>query len=281
MISARSVLPIAAMVIGITLPSLAHAVAPRFVVYYGDTAQPGSFDGYDVIVLNGEHHPGLATLPVGSLTFGYLSMGEAARDRSYFPAAQQAGVLLRGNPNWPGSFYVDLRKPAWQRLVLDQLAPAVLAQGFRGLFLDTLDDAAFLEKADPKRYAGMTSAAADLVHALHARFPNVPIILNRAYDLHDAVAPDLWGVLGESVLTDYAFASKRYVRQSAADAHWQLEQLHSLRAKYPGLRVFTLDYWSPADQGAIRRLYAQEREAGNTPYVATVDLQHIVPEPSP
>ena len=268
-------------VLAATLMSgLSHA-EPRFVIYYGDTAQPGTFDGYNVIVLNGEHHPVLAGLPPNSATFGYLSLGEAAHDRGYFPAARQAGVLLGGNPNWPGSFYVDLRKPAWQHLVLDQLAPAILAQGFQGLFLDTLDDAAFLEKADPKRNAGMVEAAAGLVHALHVRFPNAPIILNRAYEIQAQVAPDLWGVLGESVLTDYAFAKKQYVRQSASDASWQMDQLRTLRAHYPALHVFTLDYWTPSDQGTIRRLYAQQRQAGNTPYVATIDLQRIVPEPAP
>ena len=258
-----------------------RAGAGRFVVLYGETDDAGLLRQARWVVLDADHHPSLQGLEPGrTMSFGYLSLGEVDSKRTHYQDAQAARLLLDQNPNWPGSFYVDLRRPAWRTMVLDRLAPAVLKQGFQGLFLDTLDDAAFLERRDPRRYAGMTKAAEDLVRALHARYPAVPLLLNRAYELHDGLAADLYAVLGESVITDYDFARRRYRKQSVADATWQLDKLRALRARHPGLLTFTLDYWNPADTAGVRQLYAAQRAEGNIPYVSTIDLQTIVPEPA-
>src|SRR3546814_14718850 len=69
-----------------------------------------------------------------------MSLGEMESWRPDFAAVKASGVLLDENPHWPGSYFVDIRNPAWQKRILDTLAPAVWTQGFHGFFLDTLDD---------------------------------------------------------------------------------------------------------------------------------------------
>lgn len=43
----------------------------------------------------------------------------------------------------------------------------------------------------------------------------------------------------------------------------------------------TLDYWNPADTAGLRRIYRAQRANGFLPYVATVELDRLVPEPGP
>lgn len=258
------------------------AAADRFVVYYSGEAPAAALAAYRWAVLDAEHHPDLrAVAAAGTVTFGYLAAAEAERGRPWHAEAEAAGVLLEENPSWPGSRYADVRRPEWRALVLDRMLPALLARGFAGLFLDTLDDAGFLEQRDPVRFAGMVAAAAELVREIRRRHPGLPIMLNRAYELHALVAADIDAVLAESVRGGYDFAARRYRPQSDSDVRWQIDRLAALRAANPKVRVFTLDYWDPGDAAGVRRLYAAQRRAGFVPYVATIDLHRIVPEPRP
>lgn len=66
---------------------------------------------------------------------------------------------------------IDIRRPEWRRMVVEEIAPQVFQEGFDGLFLDTLDDAASLENAADRALPGMQDAAVALVHALRTKFP--------------------------------------------------------------------------------------------------------------
>ena len=83
----------------------------------------------------------------------------------------------------------------------------------------------------------------------------------------------------QAVPGGYDFARKRCRAQAPADVRWQLDRLAELRRRAPQVRIFTIDYWDPRDPAGQRRIYAQQRRNGFIPYVATVDLQHVVPEP--
>ena len=274
----RRRLKAAAMLLAFAIsPGAAHA--ERFVICYGADATADDFAPYSRAVLDADHHIPLSPLKTrGIQLFGYISLGEsdsARRDHSV-----GASFLLGSNPNWPDAHYVDLRNPAWHALVLDRLIPAVLAQGFDGLFIDTLDDAAFLEQSDPVRNRGMIEAAAALMREIHTRYPNIPLMLNRAYEVGALVADTLESVLAESLSSTYDFKTRRYHLRPKPDRDWGLARLAELRRLNPRLRLYSLDYWEPGDRAGVTRLYQQERDAGLVPYVATIDLQRIVPEPT-
>ena len=57
-------------------------------------------------------------------------------------------------------------------------------------------------------------------------------------------------------------------------------KLRAARARNPALGVMTLDYWDQADVDHVRSLYARERRAGFRPYVATLALDRLWPEPT-
>jgi uncharacterized protein (TIGR01370 family) len=255
-------------------------VRTRWAAYYSDQARAEEFRDYGLVVFDADRHPPLSALAAGGTTvLGYLSLGEIERHRAWFADLRQTGVLLGENRNWPGSYYIDLRDPGWHRIVIDRLVPAMLAQGFGGVFLDTLDDAIELERLDPGGRRGMTAAAVSLVKELRRTFPDITVMMNRGY----ALLPEVGGLidiaLGESVCGTYDFERKVYRAVPAAEYREQVQLLKQARKRNPALRICSLDYWDPADREGIRRIYREERANGFDPYVATVGLDQLMKEP--
>jgi uncharacterized protein (TIGR01370 family) len=253
----------------------------RWAICYADRESPRAFTDYSLVVLDSDSHPPLAPLlAAGKTLLGYVSLGEVNISRPYYAAVKADGLLLRPNPNWPGSFLVDIRQPAWRRRVVQSVIPPILAAGFAGLFLDTLDSPLDLEDQSPKTFPGMQDAARGLVTAIRNAYPHVTLMMNRAYELLPKVEATIDVALGESVRSDYDFESKTYRLVPEDLYRQQVDILQAARRRRPALRVFTLDYWEPADLPGLRRIYDAERANGFAPYVATVDLNRVVPEPT-
>jgi uncharacterized protein (TIGR01370 family) len=271
-------LPVVALMSSVSTGSI--AARDRWAAYYSDQARPEEFRGYGLVVFDADRHPALEPLAAGGTTvLGYLSLGEIERHRAWFAEVRQMGILLGENRNWPGSYYVDLRDPGWQRIVIGRLVPALLTQGFRGVFLDTLDDPVELERLDPERCRGMAAAAIALVKELRRTFPSVTIMMNRGYALLAEVGGHIDIALGESVYGTYDFERKLYRAVPAAEYREQVQVLKQARKRNPALRICSLDYWDPADREGIRRIYREERANGFDPYVATDGLDQLLKEP--
>lgn len=259
-------------------PAPKHATphSDAFLIYYGSAPQAAVAD-YRIAVLDSEAAI-LGKRNRLSMRLSYLSLGQVHRGRSYQSTLDREGLLFEADPDWPDARFIDLRSARWRDLVVDQLVPAMLAKGFRGVFLDTLDSAEALEQRDPQRFAGMVEAAAGLVIALRRRFPRTPIMINRGF----AVLPRIVGrfdmLLGESVSSTFDQQSKRYHLVAPEAREWQVSRMLDAKRRDPSLRLFALDYWDPDDPDGISRLYALERMSGFTPYVATPDLSRIVME---
>lgn len=252
----------------------------RWAVCYTDRPTPAALSAYDVVVLDGEHHPPIGPLVErGRTVLAYLSLTQIGRGRDVFAALDRAGIVLGRHPTWSDAHYLDVRRPEWASLVLEQLMPRALDAGFSGLFLDTLDDAEFLEDRDPSRFRGMKDAAVRLVRALRHHYPQAVLMVNRGYAVLPEIAGSIDMLLGESVLTTFDPATKAYRRVTDADAKWQIDALRRGQALNPRLKIFTLDYWDPADPEGVRRVYQEQRRNGFVPYVATPLLDVLVEEP--
>lgn len=252
----------------------------RFLVYYGVADLP-AIGRYDLVVLDSRIDKAIVAKYRGTATLlAYLSLGEVHMQRAYASEIAAQGLLLGHNRNWPDARFVDLRDERWKSRVLEQLIPDILYRGFHGLFLDTLDDAEYLETLDPQRFAGMTDAAVDLVQSIRLRFPGVPIMVNRGYALLPRIVHHIDMLMGESVRSTYDAAQNAYVLVSDENYQWQRDRLYEARRLRSDIQLFSLDYWTPKDASGINRLYAQARSNGFVPYVATIDLARVVPTPS-
>lgn len=268
--------------LGFSIPIISAVTADwRWGIDYGPATAPKLAQNYGLLVLEPDHPRLLAPLRRSSAKLlGYISLGEVERSRPFAPRLQAAGALRETNENWRDARLIDLRNDAWKSLVLNELIPGILTKDFDGIFLDTLDNAEFMERNDPKGSAGMVAAAVDLVGAIRARFPLITIMMNRGYALLPATAPKLNLLLGEAMASRWDFQRKVYEFTPTSDWQWQADRLRAAKAANADLTLTTLDYWDPADPTTVASLYARERAAGFFPYVATLALDRLIPEPA-
>jgi uncharacterized protein (TIGR01370 family) len=249
----------------------------NWAVFYGDRSEIAAFEGYDVVVLDPHFTGEIATLAKGAATLGYLSVGELSNRSPFFAKLGDDAAVLRENPNWPGTYAIDVRRPSWRRLVLEEIIPFIVAKGFNGLFLDTMDSLSQVENESFDAYRGMRDAGGELVRAMRRTYPDLAIMMNRGYAVLPDVVDVIDGVLAESLLTTYDFKTKTYqwVTSTSVDQHVQMLE----PARKAGTPIFSLDYWNPDDAPAIQRIYQSERAMGHAPYVATILLNQLVREP--
>ncbi len=247
-----------------------------WVVYYAEDVAPEVLGRFELVVLDPDRHPSL--LPRGvdrPVYLSYLSLGEAEPHRAYFESVKDAPWLVGQNPNWR-AWMVDLRAPEWRRLILRELIPAILAQGFDGLFLDTLDTAVHLEEqVDPERFAGMKDSLVDLINEIGQAFPEAYLCLNRGLPLWPRLASLAEAVVVEDFSTSYDFETETYLLQPEEVVQEHLHRIASLKAAAPNIAVLTLDYVAPNDYRAARRAIERARQAGLTPYVSDIDLDEV------
>jgi endo-alpha-1,4-polygalactosaminidase (GH114 family) len=81
---------------------------------------------------------------------------------------QNQNFIAGKNDNW-GSLVIDMRSPKWQGILLDIVIPKVLAQGFDGIFLDTIDSAmALAQGKDAAQYKGMREGVLEFLRRVRS-----------------------------------------------------------------------------------------------------------------
>jgi uncharacterized protein (TIGR01370 family) len=255
--------------------------AEKFAVYYSDKVPVERLNTYQLLVLDRLHHPPLKPLAEeGKTLLGYVSLGEIDTTSPYFAQLKKQGAVLQENKNWKGSYFVDIRNSLWQQIVVEDIIPAVLRDGFSGVFFDTLDSPIEMERQYPGKYSGMNDAAVHLIEAVRMHYPTLKIMVNRAYPILPRVAPSIDMALGESMLGDYNFDKKAYERVDDSLYRQQVQWLKEARQRNPKLKIYTLDYADPHDRKSIAQMYRLQRANGFVPYVASIGLDELVDEPS-
>jgi polysaccharide biosynthesis protein PelA len=249
-----------------------------FMIYYGHAARP-EIGRYGLAVLDSEVEAAALQGAGDSLILGYFSIGEVASYRPYYAEVAAEGLLGSRNVNWPDARFVDMRDERWHRRVVERVVPEILASGFHGIFIDTLDNAEHLEQTGGTAGSGMIEGAAELVRKLRRAFPGTAIMINRGYATLPRIAGQFDMLLGESVRASYEGKGGSYALLPEEEYKWQRAMMWRARERDPALRLFSLDYWDPRDAAGISRLYATQRANGFTPYVSTRNLSMVVPEP--
>ena len=249
-----------------------------WVIYYGDSAPLEAFDPYDPIILQSEF-AFAADLAQNKTVLGYLNLGEAETENPEFLEMQEKGLLIEENPDWPGSWKIDLRHSFWQSNILEKKIPALLQAGFNGLFLDQLDVVLDLEEKNPEKFKGMKEAAIWLVKEIRKQFPEIKLMMNRGYEILPQVGRDIDYELAETLYTSYNFKTKRYYVRSKQEFEWQLAKLNAARKTFPNLVYFSLDYWNSNDKKMLEKIYSVELTHSFRPYVSIISLDKIVPAP--
>lgn len=257
-------------------PCCLAAGGPRvdnWVCFYGSKASP-SLARFDLVVLESGHLPAPAKKNGKPIALGYVSLGEVGMDGRYWDVLKNEAFLLDKSEAW-NSKLVDIRAPGWRAFVLERLVPDVLARGYDGVFLDTLDSSLYLEEQKPDDFSGMRQAALELMAAIREKFPDIPICVNRAAPLWQELAPKIQFVLAECLYGDYDFKNKRFVLASKADRAQLLSFAAQARRANPELVLLSLDYIAPKDNMGIKAAKAFSRKHGFIPYVSTPKLDTV------
>ena len=252
----------------------------RWAVYYGAALPYDTFAAYDTLAFDSDAYPDFSDRKrEGQIILGYLSTSEAEEYRTYYGDIAAMDVFLQPSEAWDAHTVIDIRKQEWQDYFVNTLVPRVLAKGFDGIMLDTIDTPLYLEAEHPEAFAGMREAAIRLIKAVRAAHPEAKLMLNRGFPILSDIAEDVDYVLAESILVNYNSGDPRYFPQEIYDEY--TAALTNAKKENPDLKVMTLDYWDMAPTGRqeIRRIYARQRSHGFIPYVTTIDLSHHHEEP--
>ena len=252
----------------------------RWSVYYGSDLPAEKFVDYDVVVFDGIEHPPLRLLRNrGQMTLGYISLGEAEDYRQDFDKLKKMGVLLEENPSWPGHYIVDIRKPEWAKYIIEEKIPEILFQRFDGVMFDTLDSPLYLLNDAKGRYKDMKEASVRLLKAIRMHYPDMIIMLNRGYDAFPEIAPYIDMSLAESTLVKHLPNEKSFAFfDDDTLQYYQSKIMEGIEANN-NLKVYSLDYWDLKDEKTVKDIYARQRALGYVPYVSSIDLQSVFPEP--
>ena len=252
----------------------------RWVVYYGEALPAERFLPYDLVVFDSQKSPPLRPLMNRDKTLlGYLSIGEAEKYRHDYKRIEEMGALLEENPDWPGHYIVDIRNPQWIKYLIEVKIPEILHKNFDGVMLDTLDSALYLWEKDKEKYAGMDSAAINLLATIRKHYPDITVMLNRGFHVLPEVAPFIDKVLAESIMVNFKTSSKQpeYFSESVTQEYEGI--IDEAKKQNPALKLYSLDYWPPEDTAKVKDIYQIQRARGYIPYVTTIELMQEHEEP--
>ncbi|MCX7935733.1 MAG: endo alpha-1,4 polygalactosaminidase [Planctomycetota bacterium] len=248
--------------------------AQRWLCYYGTDRAVLTLPGYELLILDADALGRIsAEERRGRVCLAYLSIGEVNTQSHLWPQVKERSWLASANPHWPEARRVDVRSPEWHDILLRQEATRLLAAGYDGLFLDTVDSYQALLAEDAERYRGSREATAEIIRGLRRAFPEAVLIMNGGFDLLPEVAKHIDAVLYEGLRSTYDFASRAYRRRRAEEIAW-LDAM-AARVRNHGLPLFALEYAAAGDASAAKALSEEVRRLGCRPFVAQIELDKL------
>ena len=246
-----------------------------WVCVYSSDAQVDEIRKFDLAVLDSDSHPDLAELKESdTLLIGYVSIGEVGDYRWYWNDIKGKPWILDKNPNWD-SYMIDVRSDEWHTLLIERIIPKILAKGFDGIFLDTIDNAEYLQRYHPKKkYPMMEAAMVRLIKSIRKNFLSVYLIANRGFAILDEIAGSIDAVVAESIFTTIDFEKNVTRRNKPREYEPTIKQLRKMKRK-EGLKILTLDYPNLENESDIEEIIADSHALGFVPYISTPQLDKV------
>ncbi len=256
-----------------TMPSLRMPRPSSWICYYGKIPKGSSLKSIDLAILDPDNVPNvLKYTKNGTVCVGYVSVGEAEDYRFYWENIKDAPFIIEENEDWEGNYYIDPRSEQWKSLLINEVIPKVLNRGYKGIFLDTLDTAEYLEWKYPDEYEGAVDGMVDLVRAIRQRYPSIVMVSNNGYPLLYRIAPYIDAVLVEDLYTTYDFETGTYGIQDPHVTEEHRAMLTDISTRYH-VPILTLDYIDPNDTTGKRSIESSSVLDGFYPHVGDINLE--------
>ena len=208
----------------------------------------------------------------------YFNIGSCESFRSYWSkvptpfvsAGRNSAAKLGPYDGYPDETWMNLGNADYQNLLVNYVAPRLVAQGVDGFFLDNME----LVEHGARDKNGPCSAACrqgglDLIAKLRRKYPNLLIIMQNATS--DVTRLGKTGGVAFPTLLDGISHEEVFAPQADAGAQSELKAWKGMKL-LPGGRAFwigTEDYVGSGSNTALqKKVYAQSRAAGFSPYCA-------------
>lgn len=250
------------------------AAAERWACFYGRILSSAAWNSLDLAILE----PEAFTLPpsTGPVPLAYLSVGEANDSRGFWKDIAGKPWIVEANPEWPGAHRVDMRSEEWRRLIFDTMIPPMLAKGYKGVMLDTLDVAGYFESSAPARFPGSRAAAVDLILEMRLRHPDLIILPNNGLDILPRVEGAVDGVVVEDLYTHCPSGDGPCTATPASRRDEKEKVLIEFRRR-TGKPVFVFIYsrLSERHDPFVTRAVKRALSHGFFPYISSIHLDRL------
>lgn len=217
-----------------------------FFIYYADKISINTLEQFDLVVLEPDLYHDVH--PLKNTALAYLSIGEIHPTRPYFQEIKESALLL-GTHKVFESHYVSLKDDEWLAHLTGTIIPDIIAKGFTGLMLDTVDSLLMSHSH---------AEVITLINSLRHAFPDLYLMQNRGFAIMDET--DVNAFLLESTLSDL-------------NDHGEFAKVDPLEHRRDLTKAYySVDYWDLGDKEGIDFLYMQAYALGYIPYVTSRDL---------
>jgi hypothetical protein len=188
-------------------------------------------------------------------------------------ALEQGLVMPDRSTAWD-HLLLDILHPAWADTIIERHAKAAAQQGFTGFLVQGAESLRALDALRPAKADQHRQAFIDLIHRLHQRFPDKPIVLHRGLDLTPALQNQLHAVFLDGVFqTQPADApTARPIPPEQATAI----EVAIRNAQSRGLKIFAAEFGDPASPSANLAAADRLKRLGCVPFITTPDLSGLV-----
>jgi polysaccharide biosynthesis protein PelA len=235
----------------------------------GDAQAVGERLGeFDAVVIDGEEARAADVTALhdrGATVLGYLSVGTIEKWRGWYERVKR--FRLAAWQDWRDEWFADVSRARLRRILAGDVAPAMLAKGFDGLFLDNVD------MIEARRHRAQRSGMRKLVARLEGLLGETRLLFaqNGFWGLRRfRILEHLDGWNREDVTWTYDFDRRRYVRSAPRETRWALDELE--RAAGRGLFTTATDYTAVAGGAAAAQAVENACGVGALPYVADIGL---------
>ena len=261
---------------GLGDPRLADAESFAFAI--GNGMLDGNADAvaarlgeYDLIVVDGEEASAgevEALQAQGSAVLAYLSVGTIEKWRGWYRDVKR--YRLAAWQDWKDEWFADVSKAGLRNTLAGDIAPALLAKGFDGLFLDNVD------MIEPKRFReqrkGMRELVARLGSLVHEDggllFAQNGFWGFEKFGILDDGHLDGWN--REDVTWTFDFDKRRYSKNSPRDRREALRDLTEMRQL--GLFTTATNYTKRSSGSAVEESIADACSVGALPFAGDIGL---------
>lgn len=260
------------MLLLVPLAAARAGALPSVAFFYGEHPPLAVLRNFDWVVIQPQALPDPARLATpNTKVFAYVSLGEVAIDSA---AAKALPPQCRLGENRPWrSWIVDQSKAVCRAFYLEHIVQPLRSRGYRDFFFDTLDSYR-LALPTPAARASYRAGLIALIRAVHRSDPAGHLILNRGFELLNAIKDEgVVAVAAESLYRGWSQSARQYSAVGERDTRALLARLDEVRKS--GLTAIAIDYLPAAHREQATRLARRIESHGIVPYVANAALDIV------